>query len=1205
MLPSTAKKIIAMVTAATQVVFSDGTVMEQPCDCKWEIRVEQVTKQVQSTETTGTTGVLTGGSNEEKIWMYFRSKNMPEYGVAGLMGNLQAEAGFMPNNLSDWGNDEMGITDEDYTKGVDDESIDFTDKWAYGIAQWTQGRKANLLAAKKAKGVSIADLQLQLDFLWNELNTSYKKNVLDKLMDATDVNEAASVVLYNFEIPSEPDSKIAERQQNARTIYNKYKGKTVATASSSSTSSPAASGNTTQATLNPNLTGKAKEVVQFAIEQGNKAAANYRAWDGSWTSTSNLCAKFVSSAYEQAGVSNPRTSIAVGANTMPHKYQVPMNGAVPDWSKIPLGAYVIFQHGSGDMGYTYGHVGIYVGYNKIVDAGGSTVAVHDANKWWNTFAPRNANLGGWTAYDYTGHGGGTLSPLMLDDGTILQGSVGPTEGTGTGTGTGTSTASGSAAPLTPIETPGKPSGLWPTLLDDVAKHEGEGDWTKLAADVGKAPLGGDKRDMDVDKFKNLTGGVIRYCQNQSGGTLVGSFATTQYNNFEHFPDSGCGVCATAIVLSTLTGSYVNPAEIALAGMTYADRHSGKVSDTLFAAVKDEATKPNIAIDDAVGLTQMSHSSIFLSTTDHGANSGLITDAGIYALIQEAGFKVELKPFSQDDLNACLKANGMVIAVFEQSPFSYENSGHYCVIREQDTVSENQYYLVQSAGFGVDNTPYDFADIQSAITKGGHPESIYVYPKANFGGGENSVGARGKAATANRYILYHTGNKECPKHNGYYCSCGLRSALDIRQEYLLTEDEIPNAVEETDSKGKEVPTVKQISGITPILQNDIGYPTGCEITSLTMLLNFLGFDATVADIDGHLLKGAIGATDPNVAFVGKPTDPDAYGCFANVIMETANKYLATVDDTLKAEDVTGASLENLLNTYVANNNPVVIWVTQDLREIEEGPTWDVEGKSITWPKNEHCVLLTGYDKQKGTVTVADPLKGETVYNMSDFEARYEDMGKMAVVIPKSIGNSQFTEFIWPMKGKNKVINDTFTSLYRSSHGALDIDKGGDPNCPIVAAYDGEVVCAQFGTSGSGSGYGYQVALKHNFNGETLYTKYNHMQKITVRVGDIVKAGDQVGIVGGTGTTKNPDEYARHLDFQMYTQFDIHACDRNLVNPACVLLGLVDSVSDLSEFKRSGNYSLTCTKKGTDYSYASKRFKTYSGMPWSEFCSYYGK
>ena len=193
----------------------------------------------------------------------------------------------------------------------------------------------------------------------------------------------------------------------------------------------------------------------------------------------------------------------------------------------------------------------------------------------------------------------------------------------------------------------------------------------------------------------------------------------------------------------------------------------------------------------------------------------------------------------------------------------------------------------------------------------------------------------------------------------------------------------------------------------------------------------------------------------------------------------------------------------------------------------------------------------------------------------------------------------------MKGKNKVINDTFTSLYRSSHGALDIDKGGDPNCPIVAAYDGEVVCAQFGTSGSGSGYGYQVALKHNFNGETLYTKYNHMQKITVRVGDIVKAGDQVGIVGGTGTTKNPDEYARHLDFQMYTQFDIHACDRNLVNPACVLLGLVDSVSDLSEFKRSGNYSLTCTKKGTDYSYASKRFKTYSGMPWSEFCSYYGK
>ena len=42
---------------------------------------------------------LIGKNNEEKIWNFLIEEIKNEYGVAGLMGNLQAEAGLNPKNL--------------------------------------------------------------------------------------------------------------------------------------------------------------------------------------------------------------------------------------------------------------------------------------------------------------------------------------------------------------------------------------------------------------------------------------------------------------------------------------------------------------------------------------------------------------------------------------------------------------------------------------------------------------------------------------------------------------------------------------------------------------------------------------------------------------------------------------------------------------------------------------------------------------------------------------------------------------------------------------------------------------------------------------------------------------------------------------------------------------------------------------------------
>ncbi len=46
---------------------------------------------------------------------------------------------------------------------------------------------------------------------------------------------------------------------------------------------------------------------------------------------------------------------------------------------------------------------------------------------------------------------------------------------------------------------------------------------------------------------------------------------------------------------------------------------------------------------------------------------------------------------------------------------------------------------------------------------------------------------------------------------------------------------------------------------------------------------------------------------------------------------------------------------------------------------------------------HCVVLTGFDRENKKVYIADPMKGNTEYDMTLFEKRFKDMGSQGVVI----------------------------------------------------------------------------------------------------------------------------------------------------------------------------------------------------------------
>lgn len=141
------------------------------------------------------------------------------------MGNLYAESGLRPNNLQNIYETKLGYTDETYTAAVDNGSYTkFTeDKAGYGIAQWTfWSRKAALLNFCKEKNSSIGDLHIQLNFLWNELSSSYQQ-LLKILQSSDSFQECSNAVLMQFERPADQGTSVQQtRAKYSENYYNKY-----------------------------------------------------------------------------------------------------------------------------------------------------------------------------------------------------------------------------------------------------------------------------------------------------------------------------------------------------------------------------------------------------------------------------------------------------------------------------------------------------------------------------------------------------------------------------------------------------------------------------------------------------------------------------------------------------------------------------------------------------------------------------------------------------------------------------------------------------------------------------------------------------------------------------------------------------------------------------------------------------------------------
>ena len=121
----------------------------------------------------------------------------------------------------------------------------------------------------------------------------------------------------------------------------------------------------------------------------------------------------------------------------------------------------------------------------------------------------------------------------------------------------------------------------------------------------------------------------------------------------------------------------------------------------------------------------------------------------------------------------------------------------------------------------------------------------------------------------------------------------------------------------------------------------------------------------------------------------------------------------------------------------------------------------------------------------------------------------------------------------LTGYHHPANYRITSNYGYRHRRMHrgVDLGYPEGTPVAAAWDG-IVRISKGTANTG-GYGNLVVIRHD-NG--LETYYGHLSRRLVNPGQMVKAGDIIGLGGNTGRS-----YGSHLHFEVrYLGNDINPC-----------------------------------------------------------------
>lgn len=152
-----------------------------------------------------------------------------------------------------------------------------------------------------------------------------------------------------------------------------------------------------------------------------------------------------------------------------------------------------------------------------------------------------------------------------------------------------------------------------------------------------------------------------------------------------------------------------------------------------------------------------------------------------------------------------------------------------------------------------------------------------------------------------------------------------------------------------------------SQLTPVYA-----PVGCEATALLMGLQFKGI-ATDVSYRSFLDAMPKHTSNPAKGFVGSPYKQDnslRTTIYPQVLTDYSNTYAAG-----RTVNFSGSSVEDIKKEIIAGN-PVVVYLTTR-REAPIYANYVVEGQTQSLLKNNHAVLVTGYDSEANKLRITDP------------------------------------------------------------------------------------------------------------------------------------------------------------------------------------------------------------------------------------------
>lgn len=225
-------------------------------------------------------------------------------------------------------------------------------------------------------------------------------------------------------------------------------------------------------------------------------------------------------------------------------------------------------------------------------------------------------------------------------------------------------------------------------------------------------------------------------------------------------------------------------------------------------------------------------------------------------------------------------------------------------------------------------------------------------------------------------------------------------------------------------------------------------------------------------------------------------------------------LVQMNDSIESATSTIRTEDEIIVTVPEPELSVVYTVLNYYEEDYEAEVQYVDNDS--WYTTQTKVLQepsAGHRKVVALVTYENDSSEET-------DIQKEEITYMAV--PKIIERGTIVPptYIKPISGGR--LTSGFGKRSAPTKGASTYHKGVDWATPIGTA----VMASSSGTvtrAGWGSGYGYCVYIKHADGKET---RYGHLSKVLVSVGQTVKQGEKIALSGNTGVSTGP-----HLHFEI--------------------------------------------------------------------------